>query len=60
MSALTHARSHRQLACLALACAALLAGPAAWGEGAITNVRAAQRASQGVAASQPPMPMWCQ
>ncbi|MCX6872428.1 MAG: hypothetical protein NTW21_01255 [Verrucomicrobia bacterium] len=38
MSALTHARSHRHLACLALVCAALLAGPAARGQGAITNV----------------------
>jgi formylglycine-generating enzyme required for sulfatase activity len=44
MPALANSKSHRHLACLALACAALLLVPAAQGQGAITNVRAAQRA----------------
>ncbi|MCX6880136.1 MAG: formylglycine-generating enzyme family protein [Verrucomicrobia bacterium] len=44
MSASTPSCKNRHLACLALVCATLLAGPAARGQGAITNVRAAQRA----------------
>ncbi|MCX6872427.1 MAG: SUMF1/EgtB/PvdO family nonheme iron enzyme [Verrucomicrobia bacterium] len=48
MSASTPSCKNRHLACLALVCATLLPGPAAWGQGAITNVRAAQRAGSNL------------